>query len=181
MKKYSIIKRVLWTTMLLFIVAPVVVHAQDTGERVAADSKDAKILFVKSDPQMQGLFEKSYAYVIFPNVGKGAVGVGGAAGNGTVYEKAKIIGAAKMIQVSVGLQLGGQAYREVIFFEDKAALERFKQGRLEFAGQTSAVAAKSGASSNVKYTEGVLVFTEEKSGLMYEASIGGQKFTFNPL
>jgi lipid-binding SYLF domain-containing protein len=181
MKKKSVIKWVVQAMLCIALTIPVSVIAQDTEERVAHDSKDAKEMFVKKDKLMQSLFDKSYAYVIFPNVGKGAVGVGGAAGNGTVYEQGKRIGAAKMLQVSVGLQLGGQAYREVIFFEDKAALDRFKEGRLEFAAQTSAVAAKAGASANVKYTDGVMVFTEEKSGLMYEASIGGQKFTYNPI
>ena len=83
-----------------------------------------------------------------------------------------------MKQLSIGFQLGGQAYREVIFFENEAALERFKQDNFEFAAQASAVAATKGASANVKYRDGVMVFTQEKKGLMYEASIGGQKFSY---
>jgi lipid-binding SYLF domain-containing protein len=83
-----------------------------------------------------------------------------------------------MVQVTVGLQAGGQSYREVIFFENEEALDRFKSNQLEFSGQVSAVAAKSGASANAKYTDGVLVFTQGKSGLMLEASVGGQKFTY---
>jgi lipid-binding SYLF domain-containing protein len=114
-------------------------------------------------------------------VGKGAIGVGGAAGNGIVYEKGKMIGKAKMKQVSVGFQFGGQAYREVIFFENQGALDRFKQDKFEFAGQASAVAVNKGASVNVKYKNGVMVFTQEKGGLMYEASVGGQKFDYEPL
>jgi lipid-binding SYLF domain-containing protein len=85
-----------------------------------------------------------------------------------------------MKQVSVGFQFGGQAYREVIFFENKAALDRFKEDKFEFAAQASAVAATTGASANVKYKDGVMVFTQEKKGLMYEASIGGQKFSYSP-
>ncbi len=145
-----------------------------------ADSKEAKEQFIKSDELMHNLFEKSYGYVIFPNVGKGAIGVGGAAGNGIVYENGTAIGSAKMKQVSVGFQFGGQAYREVIFFENKAALDRFKENKFEFAAQVSAVAATKGASANVKYNDGVMVFTQEKGGLMYEASVGGQKFDYVP-
>jgi len=128
---------------------------------------------------MQSLFDKSYGYVIFPNIGKGAIGIGGAAGNGTVFEKGTAIGSAKMKQVSVGFQFGGQVYREVIFFETKDALDHFKENKVEFTGQVSAVAAKSNASANAKYRDGVLVFTEGKNGLMLEASIGGQKFSYS--
>ncbi|HMG93722.1 MAG TPA: YSC84-related protein [Chryseolinea sp.] len=133
---------------------------------------------MKADKEMKGLFEKSYGYVIFPNVGKGAVVVGGAAGTGAVYEHGKQIGIAKLTQVSVGFQFGGQAYREVIFFENKGAMDRFKDNRIELSAQVSAVAAASGASANAKYVEGVMVFTMQKGGLMYEASVGGQKFKF---
>jgi len=89
------------------------------------------------------------------------------------------VGKAKMKQLTVGLQLGGQAYREVIFFENKAALDRFKEGKFELSAQASAVAATKGASANVKYADGVMIFTQEKGGLMYEASVGGQKFSYD--
>ena len=147
-------------------------------EKIIADSKEAKEEFLKADEAMGGLFDKSYGYVIFPNVGKGGVGVGGAAGNGAAYEQGVLIGTAKLTQVSVGLQLGGQSYREVIFFENKEAMDRFKDNRVELSAQVSAVAAASGASANAKYNEGVMVFTMQKGGLMYEASVGGQKFKF---
>jgi lipid-binding SYLF domain-containing protein len=163
-------------TLLLFL--PRVIKAQDDKDKMLNDSKKAKAAFLKSDPSMSGLFNSSYGYVIFPNVGKGAVVVGGSGGRGIVYTKVKAIGTAKMVQVTVGAQVGGQAYREIIFFENKAAMDRFKENKLEFSGQVSAVAAKSGASANAKYREGVAVFTEEISGLMLEASIGGQKFTY---
>lgn len=150
------------------------------NNKLIADSKTAEAEFIKTDGLMKSLFENSYGYVIFPNVGKGAVGVGGAAGNGIVFENGKSIGSAKMKQVSVGFQFGGQAYREVIFFEDQAALDRFKQNKFEFAAQASAVAATAGASANVKYRDGVMIFTQQKGGLMYEASVGGQKFSYTP-
>lgn len=127
---------------------------------------------------MSSLFANAYGYVIFPNVGKGAIGIGGAAGNGIVYENGQVIGKAQMKQVSIGFQWGGQAYREVIFFENKNALDRFKEDKFEFSAQASAVAATKGASANVKYTDGVMIFTQQKGGLMYEASVGGQKFDF---
>jgi lipid-binding SYLF domain-containing protein len=160
---------------------PSSLKAQNDKQKLFTDSKEAKAAFIKADESMNDLFNNSYGYVIFPNVGKGALLVGGASGNGIVYEKEKKIGTAKMRQVSIGAQIGGQAYREVIFFENKEALDRFKDNKIEFSGQVSAVAAKSGASANTKYTEGVQVFTQEKSGLMLEASIAGQKFTYKPL
>ena len=127
---------------------------------------------------MEKHFNEAYGYVIFPNVGKGAIGVGGAAGNGIVYEGGKEIGAAKLTQVSIGFQWGGQAYREIIFFENKAAMDDFKGNNFEFAAQASAVAVTAGASADANYEDGVMVFTMQKGGLMYEASVGGQKFKF---
>src|SRR5436190_20424971 len=147
-------------------------------KKVIADSKVAKEEFINTDGLMKNQFSNAYGYVIFPNVGKGAIGVGGAAGNGVAYEKGTIIGMAKMKQVTVGFQWGGQAYREVIFFETKDAMDRFKQNRIELSAQVSAVAATAGASANAKYTNGVMVFTQQKGGLMYEASVGGQKLSF---
>ena len=147
--------------------------------KLLADNKIAKDAFIKADGLMQNLFDKSYGYAIFPNVGKGGIGVGGAAGNGIVYEGGKAIGRASMKQVTVGFQWGGQAYREVIFFENKETLDRFKENKVEFSAQASAVAATKGASGNVKYANGVMIFTQEKGGLMYEASVGGQKFKYS--
>lgn len=179
MKKFKLLTVL---TMLLTVAAlavPAGLQAQEEKkDKLIADSKEAKEQFIKSDGLMQNLFDNSYGYVIFPNVGKGAIGVGGAAGNGIVYEKGTAIGSAKMKQVSVGFQFGGQAYREIIFFENQAALDRFKENKFEFAAQVSAVAATKGASANVKYHDGVMVFTQEKGGLMYEASVGGQKFDY---
>ena len=181
MKKKKMMRVALLSFVLAAAVLPVTLEAQSSKDtKIIADSKEAKAEFIKADGLMKSLFDNAYGYVIFPNVGKGAIGVGGAAGNGTVFEKGKEIGSAEMKQVSVGFQFGGQAYREVIFFENKAALDRFKENKFEFAAQASAVAATSGASTNVKYKDGVMVFTQEKGGLMYEASIGGQKFSFTP-
>ena len=143
------------------------------------DCDSAKAEYLKTDPLLSNLFKDATGYVIFPNVGKGAVGIGGASGNGIVYEKGVVIGKAKMSQVSVGFQFGGQAYRELIFFENAEALDRFKKNKFEFAAQASAVAVKTGASANAKYNDGVMIYSQQKGGLMYEASVGGQKFKFS--
>ena len=150
-------------------------------KKIVSDAIEAKADFIKTDGQMKSLFDNAYGYVIFPNVGKGAVGIGGAAGNGAVFQNGKLIGMANMKQVSIGFQWGGQAYREVIFFESAADLDRFKHDKIEFAGQASAVAATAGAAANVKYKEGVMIFSQIKGGLMYEASVGGQKFKYRSL
>ena len=156
------------------------VTAQDSkDQKLIKEAEEAKAKFIASDKIMDNLFSGATGYVIFPNVGKGAIGVGGAAGNGILFQGGKAVGSAKLKQVSVGFQFGGQAYREVIFFENAETLERFKGGKFEFSAQASAVALKTGASANAKYTNGVMIFTEQKGGLMYEASVGGQKFKFS--
>jgi lipid-binding SYLF domain-containing protein len=179
MKKINVILVIVlacvFNTMLTFG------QSDSKNNKVIADCNTSKTEFIKTDALMKSLFDNAYGYVIFPNVGKGGVGVGGASGNGGVYEQQVLVGMAKLSQVSVGFQAGGQAYREVIFFESKKELDRFKNSQLEFSAQASAVAVKSGASANAKYTKGVMVFTMQKGGLMYEASIGGQKFKFKKL
>jgi lipid-binding SYLF domain-containing protein len=154
-------------------------QAQD--EQHQTRCSQAVDLFKKTDATMEKYFQSSVGYAIFPSVGKGAFIVGGAAGTGCLYQGGAIIGEAKLAQVTVGLQLGGQSYAEVIFFQNDDAIEAFKSNSFEMSAQVSAVAASSGASANAKYRLGVLVFTIEKTGLMYEASVGGQKFTFHPL
>ena len=173
----------IWVMLVACVIniMPLLGQSDSKKDKIIADSKVAKAEFIEKDALIKGLFEKAYAYVIFPNVGKGGFGIGAAAGNGAVYEHNKLIGMAKLSQFSIGFQAGTQAYRELIFFESKKEMERFKDSRFEFSAQVSAVAAKEGASANVKYTNGVMVFTMQKGGLMYEASIGGQKFKFNKL
>jgi len=135
----------------------------------------------QTDPGIQGFIDSSAGYAVFPTVGKGAVGVGGAFGRGELIQAGKLVGYCSLTQASVGLALGGQSYSELIFFETPAALEKFKSGDYTFAAQVSAVALKSGASANAKYSEGVAVFTMGEAGLMVEASVGGQKFSFRPV
>lgn len=180
MKKDSsfLISRLVIVIVALFMGTVSLAQKSKKDKSLVRDSKEAKDEFIRVDGLMKNLFDNSYGYVIFPNVGKGGIGIGGAAGNGIVYERGSVIGKAKMKQVSIGFQFGGQAYREVIFFETKEDLKRFKENNFEFSAQASAVAATAGASANVKYANGVMIFTQQKGGLMYEASVGGQKFNF---
>jgi lipid-binding SYLF domain-containing protein len=182
MKITSTVRPIILLMILSGLFLPRIVMAQDDSqERILGDSKKAKASFLKADPSMENLFKHSAGYAIFPNIGKGGVGVGGAAGKGAVYVKGMPVGTAQMVQVTVGAQAGGQAYREIIFFENKDAADRFRQNKVEFSGQVSAIAVKAGASANANYRNGVVVFSQEKSGLMLEASIGGQKFTYKAL
>ena len=135
----------------------------------------------KADPGLDKFFKGAAGYAVFPSVGKGGIGVGGAYGRGELYKAGQLDGYCTLTQASIGLQLGGQKYTEMIFFETPAALDRFKSGNFAFAAQASAVALKSGASANAKYADGVAVFTLGEAGLMYEASIGGQKFSYEPV
>lgn len=136
--------------------------------------------FRKTDQSLSRFFESSYGYAVFPSVGKGAIGIGGASGRGVVYKGGQAIGGVNLKQVSIGFQLGGQVYREIIFFEDADTYQRFIDNEFQFAAQVSAVALKSGISADARYTDGVAVFTMAKGGLMYEASVGGQRFKFIP-
>jgi lipid-binding SYLF domain-containing protein len=181
MKKNNIVRLLLFA--LASFLLPHSMMAQDENEKkqLISESKEAKANFIKTDPSMEKLFIDSYGYVIFPKIGKGAIIIGGSGGNGVAYEKGKAIGTAKIGQLSVGAQVGGESYREVIFFENKEALDRFKEDKVEFTGQVSAVAAKSGVSKNAKWADGVVVFTQDLSGLMADASVGGQKFKYKAL
>lgn len=169
----------LLTAMVFFVSAFGQTDSKD--QKIVADSKTAKADFIGADGLMKSLFETAHSYVIFPNVGKGGLGVGGAFGNGAVFEKGKLIGMAKLTQLNIGFQAGGQAYREVIFFENEEVLNNFKEDKIQLAAQASAVVADQGAAASAKYKNGVMVFTHVKGGLMYEASIGGQKFNFREL
>jgi lipid-binding SYLF domain-containing protein len=143
-----------------------------------SDANDTIKLFKKTDPDLSRFFKSSVGYAVFPNVGKGGFGIGGAYGSGTLYEGGEPVGRASLTQVTIGLQVGGQAYAEIIFFETQAVLSDFKAGNLAFSGQVSGVALAAGASANANYQWGVAVFTATRGGLMVEASVGGQKFSY---
>ena len=144
------------------------------------NTENALEILEDADSRLEEWFEDSYGYAIFPSVGKVGIGFGGARGKGEVYEKGKFIGEARLTQASFGLQLGAQVYIEIIFFERKANLQNFKKSNFALSAQASAVAAAEGAAANAKYEHGVAIFTVAKGGLMYEASVGGQKFEFIP-
>jgi lipid-binding SYLF domain-containing protein len=167
---------------------------------VRADSYSETTELFKNSGESAEFFKNCYGYAVFPTIGEGGIGIGAAHGKGRVYEKGAYVGDATMNQVSVGLQLGGQAYSQIIFFEDKRALDEFTRGDFEFGAGASAVAVTaaaganagtSGASANAsggkkdattsgKYFKGMAVFTIVKGGAMYQAAIGGQKFRYEP-
>jgi len=139
---------------------------------------DTIAMMKQKDPDLKRFFKNAFGYAVFPTVGKGAIGFGGAYGKGIVFQKGNAIGKTSLTQVSWGFQLGGQGYSQIIFFKDKAALKTFTDGNFEFGAGLSAVAITLGASGDTDYSKGVAVFTMTKGGLMYEASISGQKFGY---
>ena len=166
---------------LAFSIAAALGTAQAaTDSKLVADAQATLATFQKTDPGLSSFTQRSAAYVVFPSVIKGGVGIGGAHGSGVLFENGRPTGRASLSQVSVGAQLGGQEFAEVIFFETPQALAGFKKGEFAFSAQATAVALKSGAAANAKFKDGVAVFTAAKGGLMFEASLGGQKFKFEP-
>lgn len=131
---------------------------------------------LEKDEGMQSFFDKAAGYAVFPNVGKGGFGIGGARGKGLLKENGETIALVTLTQLTIGFQAGGQAYSEFIFFEDDIALGSFKRGNYELGAQASAVAITAGASADADFNEGIAIFTQAKGGLMYEATVGGQKF-----
>jgi lipid-binding SYLF domain-containing protein len=141
-----------------------------------AKSQEAIAVFKEKDPTIERFFEASSGYVVIPTVGKAGFGIGGARGKGILYENDTPTAVVTLTQLSFGFQWGGQAYSEFIFFEDAATLDNFKRGNYELGAQASAVAITAGASADAKFNGGMAIFTQAKGGLMYEASVGGQKF-----
>ncbi len=180
--------------LVLFVAAPF---------SLAKDQDDyAKTIAVfKAAGESSHFFEKAYGYAVFPTIGKGGIGIGGAHGSGRVYVGGKQVGTTSMTQLSVGFQLGVEAFSQIIFFEDKRAFDEFTNGNFEFGAEASAVAitaaanagasttgSSAGASGGDKnatttgvYYKGMAVFTVAKGGLMYQATVGGQKFSYKPL
>jgi lipid-binding SYLF domain-containing protein len=169
-----------------------------TATPVLADNYSDTIALFKNAGESGTYFAKSHGYAVFPTIGKAGLGVGGAFGKGRVYEHGRLLGNASMTQLSVGFQAGGQGYSEIIFFEDKRSFDEFTTGNFEFGANVGAVAITAGASAAAGtsgasagasagkrdaataggYHDGVAVFTIAKGGLMYEASVGGQKFSY---
>jgi len=151
------------------------------ADDLQAEAQQAIDNFIKADSSLKQYFDTSAGYAVFPSVAKGGLVVGGAHGKGVLYEKGKPIGKVTLTQASIGAQAGGQAFGEAIFFETSNALENFKGGNFEMSADVSAVAASEGAAKSAKYKDGVMVFALPKKGLMFQASIGGQKFKYEPL
>ncbi len=167
----------------------------------AVEDYSKSINVFKASPVVQPYFKNAYGYAMFPTIGKGGVGIGGAHGKGQVYRGGKVTGYTSMTQLTIGLQLGGQAFSQIIFFKDKRAYDDFTSGNFEFGAQASAIAITAGATAQAGttgasasatggrtagaqeagYYKGMAIFTHAKGGLMYEATIGGQKFSFKPL
>ncbi len=156
-------------------------NAEDQARSFSDDVSLAIARFKSRAPATQKFFDTAYAYAVFPNVGKGAIGIGAAHGSGQVFKDGKHIADSELSQVTVGLALGGQEFSEIIFFRDEMAFRSFKRSELEFSGQAGAVAVDAGPSADVNYENGVVVFTMTKGGAMFEASIGGQSFDYRPL
>ena len=152
----------------------------DEAAEFEAKSQEAIAVFLEKDPSIERFFKEASGYVVIPTVGKAGFGIGGARGKGILYENDVATGVVTLTQLSIGFQAGGQAYSEFIFFEDDVALADFKRGNYELGAQASAVAITAGASADAKFNSGVAIFTQAKGGLMYEASVGGQKFKVDP-
>jgi len=153
----------------------------DTSDELQLDVAKAIIAIKKADPGIETFFQNSAGYAVIPKVGKAGMGVGGAYGKGLVIVNEKAVGRTSLSQVTVGFQLGGQVYSQFIFFKDEAALQTFQRGNFEMGAQASAVAVTLGASADADYDKGVAVFTHVSGGLMYEATISGQKFKYEAL
>lgn len=163
----------------LLALTPFLLEAQ-YNPNALRKAKETMEAFQAKNEKFDAFFAGAYGYAVFPSVGKGGFGIGGAHGSGTAFEQGKPIGKAKITQLTIGLQFGGQAYKQIIFFETEADLRRFKQNKIEFAAQASAVAVKESASVDLAYNDGVAVFTMSNGGLMYEASLGGQQLLYKP-
>ncbi len=148
---------------------------------LTADARAAIVRFVDRDPGLKDWVDHAHGYAVFPSLGKGGLGVGGAYGNGIVFERGDPIGRTRMIQGTVGFQIGAQNFSMIIFFQDEAALTTFQRGNFEFSAQATAIAASAGVAATTSYEKGVAVFILGRGGLMAEASVGGLKFDYSPL
>jgi lipid-binding SYLF domain-containing protein len=145
------------------------------------DCRDTLTAFTDLDVELKRYIEKAHAYAVFPKISKGGVGLGGASGRGLLYEQGKIVGNVRASQFTIGAQLGGMSFRQVVFFKDQSSVAEFKAGTFKFGAAAAAVAASKGGASNTDYSDGVAIFTLARNGAMLEASVGGMKYSFKPL
>lgn len=170
--------KIVFVTLALVFISTAALSAWDEDESVELDSEaqEALAAFREKDPSVEHILKQSFAYAVIPTVGKAGFGIGGARGKGVLYEGGKVTAIVTLSQLSVGFQWGGQAYSEFLFFQDYTAVSDFKNGNFELSAQASAVAVTAGVSADAKFVNGMAIFTQAKGGLMYEASVGGQKF-----
>lgn len=173
----AIVAFALFTTIGCSTVPPKETDRQKLENEVDATLKS----LTAADPSLRGLLDNSAGYAVFPSVGKGAFGVGGAYGRGHVFEGMRWVGYSDVTQGTIGVQAGGQTFDEIIVLQDSAALNKFKTGQYALAANASAVALKANAAKSANFNDGVVVFVKPQGGLMFEAAIGGQKFSFVPV
>ena len=152
-------------------------YPKDTELAGEVDSTIKDLL--ANHPGLESDFANGYGFAIFPKITKAGLGIGGAGAKGLVSENGHVIGLSKLMQATLGFQAGGQQYTQAIFFENKAALDNFTNGKFKFSSEASAVALKSGVSANIVYHEGVATVIESEKGAMFEASLGTQKFKYD--
>ncbi|WP_297706450.1 YSC84-related protein [uncultured Eudoraea sp.] len=180
MKTSQSLKISIFTFILTLIISSTTYAQVGWNPELEKECTEAIAEMKKEAPKLKTYFAEAYGYAIFPKITKAGLGIGGAGGKGLVYRGNTATGESKLGQASIGLQAGGQQFSELIFFEDKAAYDRFTGGKFKFGAQASAVAITEGGAAVAPYQDGVAIFTHVKGGLMYEASVGGQKFTFEP-
>lgn len=147
-------------------------------DALKSDAQDSKAAFIAANADLEATLSSAAGYVIFPNVGKGAWILGGAAGNGVVYEKGEVVGFAELRQIDIGFQFGGEAFRELIVFQTQEALDKFKEGDFGFGGNASAVIWDKGKGKALTFSDGAGVAVMPKAGAMVDISVGGQEFDY---
>ena len=189
-------KTLLKATLVFFLVSL-------SSQMVHADEYDDAISSFREAGESGAYFDKSIGYAVFPTIGKGGIGIGGAHGSGRVYKEGVVIGTSAMTQLTIGFQLGGEAFSQIIFFENESALNDFISGNFEFSADASAVAITAGAHASANtgggasagisggqnnadtkslgFRKGMAIFTIAKGGLMYQATLGGQKYSYDPI
>jgi lipid-binding SYLF domain-containing protein len=183
------------------LIAAIVLATSSTALAQKVEDLSETIELFRGIPQVAPYFEKSYGYAVFPRIGRGGLGIGGASGRGQIYVGGQVTGFSRLMDITFGAQAGGQAYRQVIFFENQAAYDKFTGGRYEFDASASAVAVTASAQASAGtqgasaaagagnpstgtaagYVNGMQTFTMAEGGLMYAATIGGQKYNFDPV
>jgi lipid-binding SYLF domain-containing protein len=153
---------------------------QNPDDVLISDANATITTFKQRDPSLQRFFDTAAGYAVFPKVTQGGAGIGAAHGRGVVYQNNLVMGFSELSAGSIGAQLGGQSYSEIIFFQNQYQLDQFKRGETKFSAQASAVAASNGSAAKSDYAEGVAVFITGQEGLMFDASIGGQGFSYRP-